>query len=144
MTLRQLLLKKDFKRIKLRRTVTNHLEVTASINGVEGRFILDTGASSSCVDFDAVQHFKLFAEDSDVKAAGAGATDMLTQLSSKNKIVIGKWHYNKLAVVLFDMIHVNNALIAHNAKPVDGILGADILKKGKAVIDYKGMCLYLK
>ncbi len=144
MTLRQVLLKKKFKRIKLQRTITNHLELDASINGVKGRFILDTGASSSCVDFEAVKRFKLLAEDSDVKAAGAGATDMLTQLSSKNHIIIGHWSYKKLAIVLFDMIHVNNALIAHNAEPVDGIIGADILKKGKAVIDYKGMCLYLK
>jgi len=39
---------------------------------------------------------------------------------------------------------VNQALIAHNALPVDGIIGADILKKAKAVIDYNKKCLYLK
>jgi predicted aspartyl protease len=42
------------------------------------------------------------------------------------------------------MTHVNSALLAHDAEPVDGIIGADVLKKGKAVIDYKSMCLYLK
>lgn len=144
MTLRQLLLKKGYKRIKLIRTATNHLELKATINSTEGTFILDTGASSSCVGFEAVEHFQLLAEDSNVKAAGAGATDMLTQLSSKNKITIGKWAYKKLSLVLFDMTHVNSALLAHDAEPVDGIIGADVLKKGKAVIDYKSMCLYLK
>jgi len=144
MTLRQLLLKKGYKRIKLIRTATNHLELKAIINSTEGTFILDTGASSSCVGFEAVERFQLLAEDSNVKAAGAGATDMLTQLSSKNKITIGKWAYKKLSLVLFDMTHVNSALLAHDAEPVDGIIGADVLKKGKAVIDYKGMCLYLK
>jgi predicted aspartyl protease len=144
MTLRQLLLKKGYERIKLIRTATNHLELKATINSTEGTFILDTGASSSCVGFEAVERFHLLAEDSDVKAAGAGATDMLTQLSSKNKIVIGKWSYKKLSLVLFDMVHVNSALLAHDAEPVDGIIGADVLKKGKAIIDYKGMCLYLK
>ena len=69
---------------------------------------------------------------------------MLTQLSSKNKITIGKWAYKKLSLVLFDMTHVNSALLAHDAEPVDGIIGADVLKKGKAVIDYKSMCLYLR
>jgi predicted aspartyl protease len=144
MTLRQLLLKKGYERIKLIHTATNHLELKATINSTEGTFILDTGASSSCVGFEAVERFHLLAEDSDVKAAGAGATDMLTQLSSKNKIVIGKWSYKKLSLVLFDMVHVNSALLAHDAEPVDGIIGADVLKKGKAIIDYKGMCLYLK
>ena len=42
------------------------------------------------------------------------------------------------------MTHVNTALIAHSAKPVDGIIGADILKKSKAIIDYEKKYLYLK
>ena len=36
------------------------------------------------------------------------------------------------------------ALINHNSKPVDGIIGADILKKVKAIIDYDKKYLYLK
>ncbi|MEC7262760.1 MAG: acid protease, partial [Bacteroidota bacterium] len=51
---------------------------------------------------------------------------------------------NKLKIVLFDLVHVNQALVSHNALPVDGIIGADVLKKGKAVIDYNKKCLYLK
>lgn len=144
MTLRQLLLDKGYKRIKLKRTATHHLELKATLNGIDGTFILDTGASSSCVGFEAVERFQLLAEDSDVKAAGAGATDMHTQVSSKNHIKIGKWQYKKLPLVLFDLVHVNSALVAHEAETVDGIIGADVLKKGKAVIDYKGLCLYLK
>ena len=33
---------------------------------------------------------------------------------------------------------------SHNADPVDGIIGADVLKKGKAIIDYEKKYLYLK
>ena len=32
----------------------------------------------------------------------------------------------------------------HNATPVDGIIGADILKRAKAIIDYDKKYLYLK
>ena len=39
---------------------------------------------------------------------------------------------------------MNTGLINHNADPVDGIIGADILKKGKAIIDYEKKYLYLK
>jgi hypothetical protein len=46
--------------------------------------------------------------------------------------------------VLFDLVHVNEALTSHKAMPVDGIIGADILKKGKAIIDYRKQGLYLK
>jgi hypothetical protein len=42
------------------------------------------------------------------------------------------------------MSHVNEALIQYKTKPVDGIIGADVLLKGKAIIDYCNHCLYLK
>ncbi len=143
-TLRQFLKQKEYHRIKMTTTKTMHFEVTAILNGIEGTFIVDTGASNSCVGFEAVHKFNLFAEDSDVKAAGAGATDMTTQLSKKNSIQLGSWHKKRISLVLFDLTHVNSALVAHDAAPVDGIIGADILKRGKAIIDYERKCLYLK
>lgn len=143
-TLQEFLLKDDYIKVKLRFTKTNHFEIKANINGVKGRFILDTGASSSCVGFEAIDTFKLKVKDSEIKAAGAGATDMDTKMSKKNKIKIGKWTHHKVVLVLFNLSHVNTALVNHNSKPVDGIIGADILKKGKAVIDYNKKYLYLK
>ena len=47
-------------------------------------------------------------------------------------------------LVLFDLQHVNTALKEHDARTVDGIIGADVLKKSKAVIDYSKKRLYLK
>ncbi|WP_242134332.1 retropepsin-like aspartic protease family protein [Aestuariivivens marinum] len=135
---------KNYTRVKLHLTKTNHFEINATINGIKGVFILDTGASNSCVDFEAIETFKLQAEDSIVKAAGAGAIDMDTKTAKKNKIKIGKWKNNKVVLVLFNLTHVNTALINHNARPVDGIIGADILKKAKAIIDYQKKYLYLK
>jgi len=138
------LLQEGYKKIKLRLTQTNHFEVRASINGVKGLFILDTGASNSCIGFEDVDFFNLKAKASNIKAAGAGATDMLTQTASKNTIKIGSWKSLNLTLVLFDLTHVNTALTMHNAKPVNGIIGADVLKKGKAIIDYNKKYLYLK
>ncbi|TXD81883.1 acid protease [Subsaximicrobium wynnwilliamsii] len=143
-TLKNFLLDKGYTKVKLQLTKTNHFEVKAIINGVKGLFILDTGASNSCVGFEAIKTFKLVAEDSEIKAAGAGASDMLTQMSNKNEIKIGKWKNKKVALVLFNLSHVNEALINHDAQPVDGIIGADILKKSKAIIDYDKKQLYLK
>ncbi len=143
-TLQEFLTSKDYIKVKLKLTKTNHFEIKATLNGVKGLFILDTGASNSCVGLDAIDTFKLKAKDSLIKAAGAGATDMDTKTSKKNKLKIGKWKHNKVILVLFNLTHVNTALINHNSKPVDGIIGADILKKGSAVIDYEKKYLYLK
>ena len=143
-TLQEFLLEKNYTKTKLKLTKTDHFEMKATINGVKGRFILDTGASSSCVGFEGIETFNLKAKDSNIMAAGAGAINMETKMSKKNKIKIGKWHDNKVVLVLFNLTHVNTALINHNSKPVDGIIGADVLKKGNAIIDYEKKYLYLK
>ena len=143
-SLQEFLLNKGYTKVKLHLTKTNHFEIKASINGKKGLFILDTGASNSCVGFEGIETFNLDAEISEIKAAGAGAIDMETQMSKKNKIKIGKWRHNKAVLVLFNLTHVNTALTNHDSKPVDGIIGADILKKAKGIIDYQKKYLYLK
>ena len=143
-SLKKLLKSKDYLKIPLVLTETNHFELVASINGVKGRFILDTGASNTCVGMDKIEFFEMLSEATDIKAAGAGAAEMETLISNKNKIQIGDWKKKKQKVVLFDLTHVNQALVNHNALPFDGIIGADLLNKGKAVIDYHKKCLYLK
>ncbi len=143
-TLHTFLTKKGYVRKKLHLTKTNHFEIIVKINGNKGLFILDTGASNSCVGMDAIDLFDLDVEDSEIKAAGAGATDMETKVSKGNKVKIGKWKHNKTVLVLFNLTHVNTALKNHKSKPVHGIIGADILKKGKAIIDYDRKYLYLK
>jgi len=143
-SLRQFLLDKKYTRVRLFPTTTNHLELKAKINGIEGSFILDTGASNSCVDFEFASLFNLQTEDSKVLAAGAGATDMVTKISKSNMIKINTWKRDGLSLVLFDLTHVNTALENHNADKVHGILGADILNLGRGIIDYQYNCLYLK
>ena len=144
MILQEFLLNQGYVKIKLKFTKTNHFEIKATINGVKGKFILDTGASNSCLGFDTAKNFNLKVLDSDIKAAGAGAIDMNTKLSKKNVIKIGEWEKDKIALILFNLTHVNTALTNHDVSPIDGIIGADILKKGKAIIDYEKKYLYLK
>lgn len=143
-TLQEFLLNKGYNKIKMKGNATNHFEIKVSINGVKGRFILDTGASSSCVGFEAAKTFNLEVKESEIKATGAGASNMQTQLSPKNNVKIGKWEKEKVALILFNLTHVNEGLRSQNADPVDGIIGADILKSSKAVIDYGKKYLYLK
>jgi predicted aspartyl protease len=135
---------KKYKKIKFKVLKTQHLLIKASINEVKGNFILDTGASNSCVGFESIERFVLDAQISEHKAAGAGATGMETQLAKNNTVQLGRWKNKKLHLVVFDLSHVNQALTQYKIKPVDGILGADILLKGDAIIDYSNHCLYLK
>ncbi|MEW5676786.1 retropepsin-like aspartic protease [Flavobacterium enshiense] len=142
--LKTLLRTEGYKKIKFKVSKTQHLLIKAKINGVEGNFILDTGASNSCIGFESVAFFNLTAQDSPTQAAGAGATGMYTQMATNNSLQLSRWRTNDFSVVIFDMSHVNTALQQYKAKPVHGIIGADILLEGKAIIDYFNHYLYLK
>ena len=142
-TLPDILKKESYKKIKFKVTKTQHLLMKASINGVKGNFILDTGASNSCVGFESIEMFQLKATKSKTKASGAGATGMHTQIAVGNQLQLGNWNCIDFELVIFDLSHVNSALMEHKSKPVHGIIGADILLKGKAIIDYYNHCLYL-
>jgi predicted aspartyl protease len=139
-----LLKKENYKKIKFKITKTQHLLIKAKINGVTGNFILDTGASNSCVGFEGIDLFTLEAKKSKTKASGAGATGMFTQNAISNHLELGSWKYSNFELVIFDLSHVNEALIEHKTKPVQGIIGADVLLKGKAIIDYFNHYLYLQ
>ena len=135
----EILDKENYKKIKFKVTKTQHLLIKAKINDVLGNFILDTGASSSCVGFESIDDFNLIAKKSETKATG-----MFTQISHKNKVQVGAWKSSDFSLVIFDLSHVNEALTSHKVKPVQGIIGADVLMKGKAIIDYYNCFLYLQ
>ncbi len=142
--LHEVLKKEKYKKIKFKVTKTQHLAIKAKINGVSGNFILDTGASNSCVGFESIEKFELTTKNSKTKAAGAGGTGMKTQISKHNTLQLGSWKNTDFSLVIFDLSHVNEALRQYKAKPVHGIIGADVLLEGKAIIDYYNHYLYLK
>ncbi|WP_114490698.1 retropepsin-like aspartic protease family protein [Candidatus Ulvibacter alkanivorans] len=142
--LRNFLEAKDFHRIPLKKLATGHYKLSAKINGKPGNFILDTGASTSCIGFDCISYFILKSEESEIKAAGAGAVNMETKIARKNIVSIGGWRTKNMDFILFDLSHVNEALRQAEESAVHGIIGADFLKHVRAVIDYGRNCLYVK
>lgn len=143
MDLRILLESKGFERFPLRKLNTTHYLLQAKINNIDARLILDTGASTTCINIHKAEHFNIKHEESEVKAAGAGRIGMDTSVSKNNKISFKKWNRIRQQIILFDLSHVNIALEAVGENPVDGILGADFLKKNRAIIDYGKNALYL-
>ncbi|UUC46018.1 retropepsin-like aspartic protease [Flavobacterium cerinum] len=142
--LHEVLKHNGYTKIPFKVSKTQHLLIKAKINGASGNFILDTGASNSCIGFESIERFFLAAEDSPTKAAGAGATGMHTQMANGNLLQLSRWKTDDFSLVIFDMSHVNLALKQYKAKPVHGIIGADVLLKGKGIIDYYNHYLYLK
>lgn len=143
MDLRILLEAKGFERFPLKKLNSTHYLIHSKINDVDARLILDTGASTTCIDIHKAEHFNIKHEESEMKAAGAGRVGMNTSVSANNKISFKRWSRIRQQVILFDLSHVNIALETVGETPVDGILGADFLKKNRAIIDYGKNALYL-
>ena len=129
--------------VKLKLLKTNHYLLKACINGVEGKFILDSGASSSCICLSLESKFKIDSKKNKIKASSATSNMEDTRLSKNNTIEIRKWR-STINLVSIDMTHINRVLSEKETESVDGIIGADVLKKSKAVIDYESNKLYLK
>lgn len=141
--LRSFLDEKGFYRIPLKKLATGHYKLSAKINGISGDFILDTGASTSCIGIVNTEYFSLKSEESNITAAGAGAINMETSLARNNELSIGSFRLKNIDFVLFDLSHVNEALFQVEEKEVHGIIGADFLKQRRGVIDYGRNCLYI-
>ena len=142
-TLNKFLKSEGYSSVKLIFLETKHYLIEAKVNGIKGRFILDTGASNSCICTSLEDKFKVISKESKEKASSATSQMTNTKISRNNAIQIGKWE-DKVNLITFDMNHINNALSEKQIDPIDGIIGADILKKSKAVLDYKTNRLYLR
>ena len=142
-TLNKFLKSEGYSSIKLIFLETKHYLIEAKVNGIDGRFILDTGASNSCICTSLEDKFKVISKESKEKASSANSEMTNTKISKSNIIQIGKWE-DKIKLITFDMSHINTAFSEKKVDPIDGIVGADVLKKSKAVIDYESNKLYLK
>ena len=143
-SLKEFLDLKGFFKVKLHLISSNHYKIVAKINNTKGWFVLDTGASTTFVAQTAIEKFRLDIESQKIKAHGAGPDDIETKISKNNKLRIGQWVFETCNIACIDLNPINRAFKSADLAEVDGIIGADVLKKGNAVIDYDKNYLYLK
>ena len=142
-TLNKFLKNKGYCSVNLIFLKTKHYLIEAKINGINGEFILDSGASNSCVCITKEYKFKLETKISKISASSATSEISETSISKKNLVSISKYE-NTIDLVTFDMSHINKTFNEKEIESIDGIIGADLLKKSKSILDYKSNKLYLK
>ena len=123
---------------------TNHIIIDAAVNNIDGKFLIDTGASNSCVDLNKSEKFNLNYGKSDEQASSATDEIKETYISKKNSLLIGEYQINDLDIILFNMKHVIKSLLDKDEIEIDGIIGADILIKYNCCIDYRENKLVVK
>ena len=61
---------------------------------------------------------------------------MVSHLVKVPGLVLGDFEIKDEKMILLDLSHVNESYAMMKLKPVDGVIGGDVLKKYKGVIDY--------
>lgn len=115
-----------------------HLSVAGKINGKKANLIIDTGASQTVFDKKRIIKFlghKKF-EKSESLSTGLGTNSMESHLVKVPGLVVGDFIIKDEKMILLDLSHVNESYALMKLKPVDGVIGGDILRKYKGVIDY--------
>ena len=142
--LKNILETKGYTSIRLKKTKSQHLVALLEVNSTEGLFLIDTGASNSCISADKEVHFTLIAKENMLELSGAGSEKLEAKPTTKSSIAYNGLFLVTLKFFLLDMTSINNSLSEQGNEMIDGIIGADFLKKTNALIDYKSKKLFLK
>ncbi|MBL0049972.1 MAG: clan AA aspartic protease [Bacteroidetes bacterium] len=122
-----------------------HIFVKALINGRVANLLVDTGASKTVFDTNRIQKFasvKTMVANDQI-STGLGTNSMQSHTIELKRMKLGDLILNNAEIFLLDLSHVNETYVKLNYKPLDGVLGGDILKMYNAVINYKQQIVVL-
>ncbi len=119
------------------------IEITASLNGKKGRFIVDTGATSCVLSKDLKSHFNVDSEKNEETAKGLGTTEMENEISLHNNFDFLSSTLTDHPLIVLDLRTVNISLQSYGIEEVVGIIGSDLLQRTKAAIYYSSKTIHL-
>jgi predicted aspartyl protease len=129
--------------LSLGRVAGPHLEIVATINGVSGLFLVDTGAQISVIHRGSLQKFRLKAVKTGVRVYGAvGGPGERIDAALASRIKIGPCEASPFLLGVSDLGPLNQGRRRPIERRFDGIIGADVLQNFAFVIDCNGLQLY--
>ena len=122
-----------------------HIMVKGLIHGKEARFLIDTGASRSVFDPKTISTFidDLTFEKKEGITAGVGSSDLESATFLIDAFSLGEMEITDYEAVALDLDNIHEMYGKLGLPHIDGIIGGDLLKRHKAVINYKSKKLRL-
>jgi len=116
-----------------------HIMVQGTIHGKEAHFLIDTGASRSVFDPKTLASFidDLQFEKKEGVTAGVGSSDLESSTFTIDVFTIGDMEIHDYEGVALDLDNVHELYSKLGLPHIDGILGGDLLKRHKAMVNYK-------
>jgi clan AA aspartic protease (TIGR02281 family) len=131
-----------FAAVPLRELASGHHLVDANMNGKKATFILDTGANASVVHAAAAPGLGLPAKGAPAGAFGLGG-GMKAQQVKLDRLEIGGVSIRRGQVMTSDLSQLVQILGTASRGEISGIIGQDVMKEHRAVIDVARPILYL-
>ena len=122
-----------------------HIMVKGMIHGKEANFLIDTGASRSVFDPKTISSFidNLTFEKKEGLTAGVGSSDLESSTFRIDVFSLGDMEIFNYEAVALDLENIHEMYSKLGLPHIDGIVGGDLLKRYKMVINYKGKKLRL-
>lgn len=138
-----LLRKQGYIKVPLEVYNSGHIVLQLKLNGINSKFLLDTGASGTVLTKECIEQFNLKVEETEESGTGAGSTNLEMQKTTNNVLSFQSLRIENLDFFIMDLKHVNDSFKEIGNELIDAVLGADILISRNCVIDYKGLNLYI-
>ena len=122
-----------------------HVMVKGMIHGKEANFLIDTGASRSVFDPNTISTFidDLEFEKKEGMTAGVGSSDLESATFRIDTFSIGGLEIADYEAVALDLENIHEMYEKLGLPRIDGIIGGDLLKRYKAIVNYKSKKLRL-
>ena len=131
-----------FAPIKMTALASGHHSVSVMLNGKPAAFLVDTGAGATIIHTPSLERFALSRD------AGAGtATNPTGKLRfdpvAVQGFAVGSTKTRLSKIYAMDISYLVDAVSAASPQRIEGLVGQDVLRDQKAIVDLDQSILYL-
>ncbi len=131
-----------FRPIRLRPSAVGHFHLSGKLGDKPVEILIDTGASSTVVDRSWAEANGLAMTSMAQQAAGVGTSSLALSMLAEHRLQLDGLDITS-DIVALDLTNVKAGLARANVTPPQIVLGVDVLRRHRAVIDYATATLWL-
>jgi predicted aspartyl protease len=135
---------RDYNSVKLQVTAGSNLYVNGSINGIPGKFMVDTGAPVTILHHAFVQQIHVATRRTRIISTAINLKDQGVRVANIQKFSLGSIHLRGGMVGVSDLGGLIHSPVLNGTPPFAGLLGGEILDRDHGIIDFGTHTLYMR
>lgn len=135
---------RDYRAVPMHVSPGFNLYVDGSVNGRKAKLMVDTGAFATLLNTGFVQRMKIPLRDTPYRSSGVNLGHRGVQVATISRFSVGSMNMRSNDVGVMSMDGLIHGGMLDAKPPVAGLLGAEILRRYHAIIDFGTNTLYLK